>query len=149
LLQSSFDDCAHLKPLTEPVVVYRGISSGGRAYADLFNSMVSELVVLPSFTSTSLSRRVAIEKFAKAYDGVLLEIDLHPGDIATHISDCSDYPYETEILIAASSVFRVIAVDTTERLSDSRGLVIPRVRLSYEMSWFEIDIDKLPPTLLV
>jgi hypothetical protein len=149
LLQSSVDYCAYHWPLVRDITVFRGVSSDGCKLADMFESMIDKFVVLPSFTSTSIDRQIAIRNFVGTGDGILFEITLHPGDIATPIEDHSMYGYESEILIAASSVFRVIDVDQVECTSDSPAHVIPRVRLNYEMSWSELDIDKLPPPLLV
>jgi hypothetical protein len=152
LLQSSIDYCAHRCPLVTDMTVYRGISSGGCKLAELFDSMIDKFVVFPSFTSTSTDRRIAIENFIGPGDGMLFEITLHAGDIATAIDDYSEHGYESEMLIAASSVFRVVdvdgvdIVDMVDRLS---AHVIPRVRLTYEMSWSEFEIDKPPPPLLI
>jgi hypothetical protein len=111
----------------------------------LYESMIGEMIVWPGFTSTSTKRDLVISKFIRGEDSLLFEISLHPGDVAVAISDYSDYPMESEILIAASSGFMVEEVEWIE----IRGSKIGQVRLSYCMSWYDFNIDDRPAPILV
>jgi hypothetical protein len=69
--------------------------------------MIREVIVWPSFGSTSIDRNLAISNFIDGEDGLLFEISLHRGDDAVSIRDYSDYQNESQVLIAASSRFTV------------------------------------------
>jgi hypothetical protein len=151
LLQSSIDYCSRTQKFQSGLVVYRGIPSGGRDLADIYESMIGEMIVWKGFTSTSTKRDYVIEHFVRTDEGVLFEILLHSGDVVADIRPYSAYRRESEILIAASSAFRILEVaDIRVPISRSPGSpvhVIPKVTLSYQMSWFEFEID-IPPRQL-
>jgi hypothetical protein len=159
LLQSSIEYRSWNEPLSETVIVYRGMSSNGSKLFGLYESMIGEVIVWRSFTSTSRDRELVIRRFIQkddegdCSDGLLFEIELHPGDVAADIARDSDYPHESEILIAACSGFRVVAVDYIT-ISDRRSgrlkqIEIPRVKLSYFLSWHTFDIDHRPRTVIL
>jgi hypothetical protein len=127
------------------VIVYRGIQQHGQLLIPLYESMIGEVIVFPGFTSTSTKREFVISRFIKGEDSLLFEISLHPDDVAVAIDVFSDYPSESEIMIAASSGFMVEEVDWIE-ISGSK---IGQVRLSYCMSWYDFDIDDRPAPLFV
>jgi hypothetical protein len=149
LLQSSIECCAHHQPVSEGVVVYRGIQSQGTQLATLYESMVGEVIVWPGFTSTSTNRDLVISRFLKDENSLLFEIALHTGAVAADIQDYSAYRSESEILIAASSGFMVDEVDWIDVQSRSRTVKIAHVRLSYCMSWYDFNIDDLPAPVFV
>jgi TPR repeat protein len=152
LLQSSIDYYSRIQSFPSDLVVYRGIQSGGRDLANRYDSMIGEMIVWPGFTSTSTNCEYVIRRFAKTDNGVLFEILLHRGNVMADIHSFSDFAGESEILIAASSVFRVLEVTSIEvPIPGSPGShvrMIPKVKLSCEMSWFEFNIDSPPPPLL-
>jgi hypothetical protein len=145
LLQSSIEYCSHIKPLPSEMTVYRGIQQGGKILLPLYESLIGEVIVWPSFTSTSINRNFVISRFIKGEDSMLFEISLHPGDVAVAIDEHSDYARESEILIAASSGFTVDEVEWIE----VRGWKIAQVRLSYCISWYDFNIDDPPAPILV
>jgi hypothetical protein len=151
LLQSSINYCSRTQIFPPERVVYRGIRAGGRDLADLYESMRGEMIVWKGFTSTSTKRDYVIEHFVGKDDGVLFEIILHSGDVVADIHHYSRYPRESEFLIAASSAFRILEVADIQvpisRSPASPVRVIPKVTLSYQMSWFEFDIDTPPRQL--
>jgi hypothetical protein len=149
LLQSLIDYCSLCRPLTEDCIVYRGFPSGGSTLAPLYMSVVGEVIVWPGFASTSTDFECVIHRFIRkggdGEDGILFEIELHAGDVAANIACYSAHSSESEVLIAASSAFRVVAVDyirigdkASDDLSD---LKIPKVKLSYFVHWYDFDID--------
>jgi hypothetical protein len=89
----------------------------------------------------------------KNEDSILFEITLHPGNVAVSISDYSVIPAESEILIAASTGFKIEGVEYVDlelSNSDCPGVVrIPVVKLSYVRSWFDFNINEYPPTVLI
>jgi hypothetical protein len=103
LLQSSLEYYSHYNPLSNDIVVYRAFASDGVRLAPLYESMIDEVIVWSSFTSTSTDRDHVIEHFVKNGDGILLEIALHPGNAAISIEEHSVHQLESEILIAAST----------------------------------------------
>jgi hypothetical protein len=121
--------------------------------------MIGEVIVWRSFTSTSRNRETVIHQFIQKddktapLDGILFEIELHPGDIAADIARDSDFSYESEVLIAACSGFRVVDVDCLTISDTIAGRLIhfeiPRVKLSYASSWHGFDIDHRPRTVIV
>jgi TPR repeat protein len=145
LLQSSIEYCSHIRPLLLNMIVYRGIQQNGKMLVPLYESMIGEVIVWPSFTSTSINRDFVISAFIKGDDSLLFEIALHPGDVAVAIEAYSAYAGESEILIAASSGFMVEDVEWI----DINGLKIGQVRLSYCMSWYDFNIDVPPTPILV
>jgi hypothetical protein len=94
-----------------------------------------------------------IDNFGAGDDAIVFAIRLHPGDVVADIRRYSVSPRESEMLIAASSAFRVLKVENIEvpisNVPDSPVRVIPTVTLNYEMSWSEFDIDNPPPPLLI
>jgi hypothetical protein len=153
LLQSSIDYLSHNQPISRNRVVYRGIPSGGCELASLYDSMIDQVVVWPGFTSTSKNRECVIRQFVRNDDGILFKIILHSGSVAADIQSSSEFPYESEILIAASSAFRILEVTNIKfpnsSVPNSPVRVIPKVKLSYEMLWTEFNIDNPPPPLLI
>jgi hypothetical protein len=153
LLQSSLEYCSYHHPLSKDVIVYRGFQSGGKRLAPLYGSMINEVIVWSSFTSTSTNRAYVINHFIKNEDSILFEIALHPGNVAVSIKQYSAIPSESEILIAASTGFKIEGVEYIEleiQKSDSLSVVmIPLVKLSYFLSWSDFNIDEQPLTVLV
>jgi hypothetical protein len=153
LLQSSLNCYSHKHPLSEDVVVYRSLETGGRRFATLYESMIDEVIVWLGFTSTSLDRDYVINHFMKDEDSILFEIILHPGDIAACIEDYSAVASESEILIAASTGFRVEGVEYADfektESDDWSTVTIPVVKLSYFLSWSDFNIDDSPHTILI
>jgi hypothetical protein len=157
LLQSSIGYDLLLRPLTEDCIVYRGFSSGGSILAPLYMSVVGEVIILPGFTSTSTDFECAVHRFVQkggeGEDGILFEIELHAGDIAANIACYSAHSLESEVLIAASSAFRVVGVDYIQiqnKVSkELSNFEIPKVKLSYFMHWYDLDIDQPPPSFMV
>jgi hypothetical protein len=76
--------------------------------------MIAEVIVFPGFTSTSTSREIVLNDSIIDEDSILLEIELHPDDVIECISGNSEYPTEQEILIGASSGFKVLSVSESE-----------------------------------
>jgi hypothetical protein len=115
--------------------------------------MIGEAIVWPGFTSTSTDVDYVIETVAGSPDAILFEVELHPGDIAAMIQDYSEYRQESEVLIAACSAFVVVATDSIHVPNANpaalTGFTIPKVRLNYFSSWFDFDIDSIPPALMV
>jgi hypothetical protein len=153
LLQSSIEYHSFHNPLSDDIIVYRGFASGGQQLAPLYESMIDEVIVWSGFTSTSTNRAYVIKKFLKDEDSILFEITLHPGDVAISISEYSVNPSESEILIAASTGFKIKGVeyiDVELQNSDCLSVVtIPLVKLSYFLSWSDFNIDEVPPAVLV
>jgi hypothetical protein len=153
LLQSSIEYCSHNQPLVSNVTVYRGIRQRGRLLVPLYESMIGEVIVWPGFTSTSPDRQLVISGFINDEDSLLFEISLHPGDAAVAICDYSEHRHESEILIAASSAFTVDDVEWIHIRQKSgshfRELNIAQVRLSYCLSWYDLNIDEPPAPILV
>jgi hypothetical protein len=151
LLQSSIESRSHTEPLSSDIIVWRGLPSKGSQLAALYESMIGEMIVWPGFTSTSRSLDYVIDHHRLCQDWIVFEIELHQGDLAVDIANDSAYPYESEILIAASTGFLVVEVDSLtvpSMASEVSGeLEIPRVKLSYCHSWFDFDIDRLPKTI--
>jgi hypothetical protein len=56
LLQSSIEYYSHIKPLSSDMTVYRGIQQGGKILLPLYESLIGEVIVWPSFTNTSTNR---------------------------------------------------------------------------------------------
>jgi hypothetical protein len=153
LVQSSIEYCSHNHPLVSNMTVYRAIQQRGNMLVPLYESMIGEVIVWPGFTSTSTDRDFVISTFIHGEDSLLFEISLHPGDAAVAITDCSDHPDESEILIAASSGFTIDDVEWIDIRRESgsgfREFKIAQVRLSYLISWYDLNIDELPAPVLV
>jgi hypothetical protein len=145
LLQSFIEYSSYMKPLVSNTKVYRGIQQHGKQLVPLYKSMIGEVIVWPGFTSTSPVQNFVISRFIEGSDSLLFEIKLHPGDIAAEIAEYSVFQEESEILIAASSGFKVKSVDWI----DISGMKIAQVRLSYCMSWYDFNIDDPPVPILV
>jgi hypothetical protein len=142
LLQSSIHECACKWPIAEDQVVYRGLSSRGSELGLLYASLIGQIIVWKGFTSTSSNIACAMQDFVQCSDGILFEITLRIGAIATAINRYSAIPNEHEILIAAISGFVVDSIDyipapqlgqggTTRCSADS---TIPKVKLRYWLS---------------
>jgi hypothetical protein len=159
LLQSSIEYRSLNEPLSETVPVYRGMLSNGPELVGLYESMIGEVIVWRSFTSTSRNRELVIRRFIQkddegdCSDGILFEIELHRGDVAADVARDSDFGYESEILIAACSGFRVVNVACVTISNAVSGRLnqfeIPRVRLCYVVSWHAFDIDHRPRMVTV
>jgi hypothetical protein len=95
-----------------------------------------------------------LNHFVTDENSVLFKIKLHPGDVAARIEEYSDFRSEREVLIAASTGFKVLSL-TYADLSvqpgsrDPISLRIPVVRLSYFLHWCDFDLDQRPPPVLV
>jgi hypothetical protein len=146
LLQSSIEYLWHTEPFEKNVVVYRGITGNGD-FGSLYQTMIGDVVVWPGFASTSRDRDYVLKTFITNEDCVLFEIDVHRGDIAVNIQRQSQYEHEHEILIPASTAFKVISADDVDVLIPARGLDPPSVlhisvvRLSYFLHWCDFDLD--------
>jgi hypothetical protein len=151
LLQSSISYFAHNNPLMENQIVYRGFSVKGPQLRPLYESMIGEIIVWPEFARTSLNLALVIEENVKQKEGILFEIGLHSGDEVVDISQFSEFPTNSdEIVIAASSGFTVIAVDSMDiQITDGHQFIIPKVRLSYSFSWFDVEIERVPKPLVL
>jgi hypothetical protein len=145
LLQSSIEYYSHDQPLSDNLIVYRGIQQNGKMLALLYESMIGEVIVWPGFTSTSIDRDLVISRFINEDDSLLFEISLHQGDSAVAISDYSKHPYESEFLITASLGLMVDEIEWV----DIGGLKIAQERLSYCISGYDFDIDDPPAPILV
>jgi hypothetical protein len=150
LLQSSIDYLSRQTPLQEDIRVYRGFHSRGSYFASLFESAIGDVIVWPGFTSTSMDRDRVIADFT-AEDGILFEINLHPGDVGVPIRDYSTFESENEVLIAASSGFRVESVDFIERRERNSSSIVlfPIVTLSYFLHWYDFDLEQPPLPVLI
>jgi hypothetical protein len=121
--------------------VYCGFHSGGSVLIPLFQSVIGDVIVWPGFTSASTHRDRVIAHFTDKKNGLLFKVDLHPGDLGVSIRDYSVFKHENEILIAASSGFRVESVDLEVRGHDSPSIVrFPIVSLSDFLHWFDFDL---------
>jgi hypothetical protein len=153
LLQSSIESYSHIQPLPSNIIVYRGLRSGGGKLIPLYHSMIGEVIVWPSFASTSTDRDYVIERFITDEDSILFEILLRPGDSAVSIQACSEFHRESEISIAASSVFIIDSIDSVNipvREADRRDkFTIPLVKMSYYLSWYDFNIDDRPVVIRV
>jgi hypothetical protein len=153
LLQSSIQYLSHKEPIHENLVVYRGIERGANLVL-LYESLIGDVVVWPGFTSTSLDRDSGSSRFITGDDCVLFEIELHPGDVAVMLEKYSKHSSEREVLIPASTGFKVISIDSTDVLiygedGGSTMFPIPVVRLSYFLHWYDFDLDRRPLPVLV
>jgi hypothetical protein len=149
LLQSSIEQWSLHHPI-EACTVYRGFSSDGDAHANLYASMIEQVIVWRGFASTSPDRERVISSFVCGPSGILFEIYLPAGAVAVSIAEFSAHPSESEVLIAASSGFVVNSVDDISILDPATGLefTIPLVRLTYFVSWYDFDLERRPPRLL-
>jgi hypothetical protein len=117
--------------------------------------MIGEVIVWSSVTNTSLERESVINNVITSENVIGFEILLHLGHAAVHVSDHSKFTSESEILIAASSVFMVEPIEIIdisierEREDHVTQLTIPLVKLIYWMSSSEFDIDERPGTILL
>jgi hypothetical protein len=149
LLQSSIEYLWHTEPFEENVVVYRGITGNGDL-GSLYFSMIGDIIVWPGFTRTSRDRDYVLKAFIINEDCALFEIELHPGDIAVNIQSQSQYEHEREILIPASTAFKIISVNDVDVSIPGRGgnppslLRILIVKLSYFLHWRDFDLDNCP-----
>jgi hypothetical protein len=145
LIQSSIEYLSHVHPLSTAIVVHRGFKSGAQKLIPLYHSMIGEVIVWSSFTSTSMHRECVIDQFITDEDSILFEILLHPGDAAACVWDYSRFSSELEVLIAAASGFMVESVESIDVV---KQLTIPLVKLSYWMSWYDFDISECPTTIV-
>jgi hypothetical protein len=144
LLQSSIYYCSsRMFPIAASRRVYRGIEEGRSALLPLYESMIGDVIVWCGFTSTSANYDFVIEKFGWRGDSLVFEIEIGAGSCAAEIAGFSEYPSESEILIAASSGFRVESVDF---ICDG---VVPLIKLSYFLDWWDFDLDRRPLPVLV
>jgi hypothetical protein len=61
LLQLSIERYSHVHPILSDLLVYQGLRSGGTKLIPLHHSMIEEVIVWSSFTSTSLERESLID----------------------------------------------------------------------------------------
>jgi hypothetical protein len=153
LLQSSIAFHSRDRPLRENLVVYRGVEQS-YAFVQLYESIVGDVVVWPGFTSTSTDRDSVLNRFITDENSILFEIALHPGDVAVRIDEYSDFRSEREVLIAASTGFKILSVTYADVSvqpdgGDPISLRIPLVRLSYFLHWYDFDLDQRPSPILV
>jgi hypothetical protein len=152
LLQSSIESRSHVAPIRENFVVYRGIQNSADQ-GMFYESMIGDVVVWCGFTSTSTDRDYVVNEFITDDDCVLFEIELHPDDVAVFIERDSEYEFEREVLIAASTGFQVLSVDYTDvsicgECDESVHVHLPIVKLSYFLHWYDFDLDQCPPRVL-
>jgi hypothetical protein len=150
LLQSSIEQLSLLHPL-DACIVYRGFRSDGMDHAQLYESVIGQVTVWRGFASTSLNLTYVISTFVHDSSGLLFEISLPTGAAAASIQSFSAFRMESEILIAASSGFVVDSVDLISVMNERAHmeLTIPRVRLTYFLSWYDFDLDRRPPRLIL
>jgi hypothetical protein len=117
------------------------------------SDMMGEVIIWSSFTSTSTNRNCVIKRFMKNKDSILSEIAFYPGNIAVSMKPYSVTPFESEILIAASTGFKIDEVEYVDiqiqESDDLNPVMIPVVKMTYFLSWSDFDIDECPPKVLV
>jgi hypothetical protein len=153
LLQSSIACLARENPIRDNLVVYRGI----RQAADrvmLYESAIGDVVVWPEFTSAFTDLDYVLNHFITDEDCVLFKIELHPGDVAVQIERYSADQAGDEVLIAASTGFRIDSVDDTDvSIPAEDGCLnlfhLPTIGLSYFLHWYDFDLDQRPPRVVV
>jgi hypothetical protein len=131
--------------------------SRGSELAPLDESYIDRVIIWTGFTNTSLDLQYVINEFVRSPQGILFEITLHPGAVATNISSYSAYLAESEVLIAAMSGFVVESVDygsdqhedTTAEQHNTVDSRILRVKLGSWLSWIDCDMDKQPVNLII
>lgn len=96
-------------PLRRCAVVWRGIRTP-RVANVLAESEVGDLLVQPSFTSTTVSRRLA-EVFA---DGILLNILLPPGLRVLYVPPTGVKAEEREVLLPRGVVYEIRRITDNE-----------------------------------
>jgi hypothetical protein len=108
-------------------------------------SSVAVMLIPRGTPDTSIYVKSVIRRFVKKGDGILFEILLHADAVAADIRPFSAYPNESEILIAASSTFRIEKVceyQIPRELSGSdMNRAIPKVYLSSYIAWHDLDFD--------
>jgi hypothetical protein len=72
LLQSSIEYHSHTNPIRENLIVHRGIQRTA-AFAQLYESMIGDIVVWPGFTSTSADRDYLLRYFVTGEDCILAQ----------------------------------------------------------------------------
>jgi hypothetical protein len=80
-------------------------------------------------------------------DCVLFEIELHPGEVAVELERAAEDRSGNEVVIAASTGFRVDSVEPTDvSIPAEDGSLnlfhLPIVRLSYFLHWYDFDVDQ-------
>jgi hypothetical protein len=153
LLQSSIESRSRTEPIRQNLVVYRGVRDCYK-FVQLYESIIGDVVVWPAFTSTSTDRNSVLNQFVSDESSILFEIFLHPGDVAARIVADSAHESEREVLIPASTGFKILSVDyayvpVQPEGPDPISLRIPVVSLSYFLHWHDFDLDQLPPPVLV
>jgi hypothetical protein len=98
--------------------------------------MIGNVVVWRVFTSTSTDRDYALKHFIEDDDSILFEIELHAGDVAVLIEAHSEYGSEREVLIVASTGFKVLSVNYNDFFiarenGGSTLMHLPIVKLEY------------------
>jgi hypothetical protein len=58
LLQSSIEYHSQNNPFVSDIISSRGLSSDGKRFAPLYESMIGEVIVWPGFTSTSTNKKL-------------------------------------------------------------------------------------------
>jgi hypothetical protein len=145
IIQSAIQWVSDLHPIVSECVVYRGLSFEGESLMPLYESLIGAAIVWPGFSSTSRDREMVIKVFIDNDSGILFEIKLNAGAVACSIDAYSEYPGESEILIAAASTFVVTSVELIDveftRHEPSRSAQIPLVKLEYCCSWYDWDVQ--------
>jgi hypothetical protein len=144
LLQSSINHLVIQKSLEEEVVVYRGLHDIDPGLVNCYISAIGYIILWRSFTSTSRSLELTVDRFVRSETGILFEIHLYPGNIAVDISRDSAFR-EFEILIPAYTTFHVEGV-VDLRVQEvfpafQQDIIVPLVKLSYASSWFDFALD--------
>jgi TPR repeat protein len=153
LLQSSIECGSHETPIRENLVVYRGIR-GATDLGMLYESTIDDVIIWPEFTSTFTDRDYVLNSCITDEDCILFEIELHPGDVAVLIEQRAEHQSGNEVLIVASTGFKVVSVDDTELSiqgedGTSKLFHHPIVQLSYFLHWYDFDLDQRPPLVCV
>jgi TPR repeat protein len=153
VVQSSIECRSHENPILENLVVYRGIG-GAADRLMLYESTIDDVVVWSEFTIASTDRDSALNYCITHEECVLFEIELHPGDVAVVPEQHAEDQLGNQVLIAASTGFKVLSVDETDvSIQGEDGCLnlfhIPIVRLSYFLHWYDFDLDQHPPPLVV
>jgi hypothetical protein len=132
------------EPFKKEVIVYCGLHGIDHGLVACYLSVIGDIVLWRSFTSTSRNLELTIRDFVNSEKGILFDIHLYPGNIAADISRYSAFE-EFEMLIPAYTAFRVDDV-VDFRVQDAlptfeRDMIVPLVRLSYASSWFDSAFD--------
>jgi hypothetical protein len=123
----------------DTVSVFRGFPEGGQVLAAQYGELVGELIVWSGFSMASVEIGKVVQNFVRGNDGILFEIVLTPGTIAVTLG--FDDTEESDVLIAAGSIFKVESVSTF--VDDEHGWEIPIVKLTWNSSWSDDGIENV------